>query len=291
MRRKVQTDRSAQDTADRGVCSPRIWRLVQTSALPAAENMAMDEALLRCFDPRSSLPILRLYAWEPPALSLGRFQRAPQAVDLERCRADGLALVRRITGGGAIYHADELTYALICTPTQIPPVTSIKDSFRVLTGFLLAFYARLGLHAGYARDGENDETLLGGRTDFCYAGRESFDILINGSKIGGNAQRRQREVIFQHGSIPLSRHVETGLSYMADRSPNHGRGVVSLAECGIQATPERLRRELADAFSDRFGVEFREKPPSPHEESCAKRLITDKYTTDAWNLAGVETRA
>ena len=75
--------------------------------------MAIDEALLRSFDPVSSPPILRLYGWSPPALSLGRFQKADQVLDLERCRADGVAVVRRVTGGGVIYHADELTLSLI----------------------------------------------------------------------------------------------------------------------------------------------------------------------------------
>ncbi len=268
--------------------SQRIWRLVQSEALPATENMAIDEALLRCFDPLASLPTLRLYAWNPPALSLGRFQKAAQVLDLERCHTDGLTVVRRVTGGGAIYHASELTYSLICTPAQIPPACSIRDSFRVLTGFLLGFYARLGLRAGYARDLVEKDMRLGAHTAFCFSGRESFDILISGRKIGGNAQRRQRGLIFQHGSIPLSCHVETGLSYMADRSPAHAQGAISLAQCGIQARPERLREELVAAFDDSFGVECREEPLSQQEQSLAKELIANKYSTDTWNLEGVE---
>jgi lipoate-protein ligase A len=266
----------------------RIWRLVRSAPLPAAENMAMDEALLRCFDPRASLPILRLYRWAPPALSLGRFQNAPQVLDLERCRASSLAVVRRITGGGAIYHADELTYSLICTPAQIPPARTIKDSFRVLTGFLIAFYARLGLQAAYARDALQMGTQLGRRTPFCFAGRESFDILIHGRKIGGNAQRRQRGLIFQHGSIPLSCQAEAGLSFMVDRSPAYALGAVSLAQCGIRAEPDRLQGELVTAFRDHFGVECREEPLSSQERSCANELIINKYATDAWNMGEVE---
>lgn len=267
---------------------PPIWRLVHTAPLPAAENMAIDEALLRCFDPRASLPILRLYRWEPSALSLGRFQKGSQVLDLERCRAHSLPMVRRITGGGAIYHASELTYSLTCTPSQIPPAGSIKDSFRVLTGFLIGFYARLGLQAMYARDAMQMGTQLGDRTAFCYAGRESFDILISGRKIGGNAQRRLRGVIFQHGSIPLSCQGERGLSYMADKSPAYAQGAVSLAECGIHATPDRLQEELVAAFRDCFGVECREGLLSGDELSCANELILNKYATDAWNMEGME---
>ena len=177
--------------------------------------MAIDEALLRSFDPESSLPVLRLYGWNPPALSLGRFQNAAEVLDLERCRADGVAVVRRVTGGGVIYHADELTYSLVCAPYQIPPASSVKDSFRVLTGFLLAFYRTLGLDAAYAVDAVPEGTRLGERTAFCFAGRESFDILADGRKIGGNAQRRLKGVIFQHGSIPLQNRAVTGLNVHA----------------------------------------------------------------------------
>ena len=79
-----------------------IWRLITTSPLSGAENMAIDEALLCSFDPISSQPVLRLYGWNPPTLSLGRFQKAAEVLDLERCTAEGVAVVRRMTGGGVI---------------------------------------------------------------------------------------------------------------------------------------------------------------------------------------------
>jgi lipoate-protein ligase A len=249
--------------------------------------MAIDEALLRSFDPASSLPILRLYGWEPAALSLGRFQRAVGVLDLERCRADGVAVVRRVTGGGVIYHADELTYALVCAPGQIPPAASVKDSFRVLTGFLLGFYRRLGLDPAYALDAVPAGTPLGERTHFCFAGRESFDILVDGNKIGGNAQRRTKGVIFQHGSIPLKNRAVTGLTYMGERSPEQVRGVVSLAECGVADDRERLLTELATAFQESFNVELREEQLSARERESAEALLRNKYSGDIWNLEGV----
>ena len=249
--------------------------------------MALDEALLRSFDPATSLPILRLYGWNPPALSLGRFQSAAEVLDLARCRADDVAVVRRVTGGGVIYHADELTYSLVCAPGQIPPAGSIKDSFRVLTGFLLAFYRGLGLDAAYAADVVPEGTLLGERTAFCFAGRESFDILVNGLKIGGNAQRRLKGVIFQHGSIPLHNRAATGLSYMRDQSPEHAEGTLSLAECEVSAEVHCLKEALVAAFSGYFGVELRRDSLSAPEQDDLERLLVSKYSTEQWNLEGV----
>jgi lipoyl(octanoyl) transferase len=266
---------------------PSTWRLIDTGCLDGYSNMAIDEALLHSFDPASSLPVLRLYGWLRPSLSLGRFQKADEVLDLEKCLDAGVPVVRRITGGGVIYHADELTYSIICAPGQIPPAASIKDSFRVLTGFLLDFYRRFGLDAGYAVDVVPVGMRLGERTDFCFAGRESFDILINGCKIGGNAQRRQKNVIFQHGSIPLSNHVETGLSYMRKRFSGCEVGVVSLADCGTASGRDCLHEEIVSAFSSSFAVKLVKDELSRDELFQFKALKNNKYATDRWNLEGV----
>lgn len=248
--------------------------------------MAIDEALLRSFDPATSPPVLRLYGWNPPTLSLGRFQNAAEVLDLERCRAVGVAIVRRVTGGGVIYHTEELTYSLVCAPSQIPPASSIKDSFRVLTGFLLAFYRRLGLDVVYAIDGAPEGTRFGERTPFCFAGKESFDILTAGRKIGGNAQRRVKGAIFQHGSIPLHNRAMTGLSYMRDQSPACAEGTTSLAECGVTAGREHLAREIASAFSDYFDVKLESDTLSDREQAERDVLCVQKYSSELWNLKG-----
>lgn len=265
----------------------KTWRLIDTGSLPGPLNMAIDEALLRSFDPSTSLPILRLYGWSPPALSLGRFQAADQVLNLERCREDNVAVVRRITGGGVIYHADELTYSIVCAPGQIPPAASVKDSFRVLTGFLLDFYRRLGLDAVYAQDAAPKGTRLGERTAFCFAGKESFDILANGCKIGGNAQRRLKGLIFQHGSIPLVDRAHTGLSYMREQGAEQAQEATALTECGVVAGTDILRQELMTAFSDSFSIDLCEDQLSAQEQASAEQLGRMKYASDTWNLEGV----
>ena len=92
--------------------------------------------------------------------------------------ANDVSVVRRVSGGGTIYHAEELTYSIVCSPEHIPSTASVKDSFRVLTGFLIDFYGMLGLQARYAVDTVPDAERLGERTAFCFAGKETFDILI-----------------------------------------------------------------------------------------------------------------
>ncbi|QEM68057.1 lipoate--protein ligase family protein [Geobacter sp. FeAm09] len=264
------------------------WRLIEDEPSTGAENMAMDEALVRSFDPARSRPVLRLYGWQPPALSLGRFQKAAEVLDLERCRSAGVPIVRRITGGGTIYHTDEVTYALVCSPEQIPPASSIKDSFRVLTGFLVSLYRDLGLDASYALDAVSPETRLGERTPFCFAGKESFDILVKGKKIGGNAQRRQKGIIFQHGSLPLVNRAATGLSFMRERDPALAAGAVSLEQCGIPVDYALVRHKLIAAFRRSLTVELSPQPPTGQERSLARDLLERRYATDRWNLEGMD---
>jgi lipoate-protein ligase A len=246
--------------------------------------MAVDEALLSCFEPEKSAPVFRLYGWSPPALSLGRFQDAGEVLDLHRCRADNVPVVRRITGGGVIYHADELTYSIVCAPHHLPHAATVKESFRILTTFLLSFYRSLDLHAEYAVDVSNDTASLGERTPFCFAGKESFDILIDGRKIGGNAQRRLKNAIFQHGSIPLQDRVDKGISYLRERPCGLDEAVAALADFGVEIREDELKERLKQSFEEAMGNELRIDGLSLDEKGMIVKLTEEKYRTDAWNF-------
>jgi len=259
-----------------------VWRLIDGGPLDGPANMALDEALLGCFDPQRSQPVLRLYGWEPPALSVGRYQDAAAALDLGRCAADGVPVVRRMTGGGIIYHADELTYSLICSPEQIGEVAGVKDGFRRLCSFLLGTYQRLGLDAAFAVDLNLAGAPLGQRTAFCFAGKEEFDVLVCGRKIGGNAQRRLRGAILQHGSIPLENRVRDGLRYLNDPASG-ATDAVSLAELGLRPELAALKNMLTEVFEERLGVRLEPSAPSAAELAEMARLEETKYRCREWN--------
>lgn len=242
------------------------WRLLDTGPLPGAENMAIDEALLACFDPGSSLPVLRLYGWSPPAFSFGRFQKPEEIIDLECCRAEGVQAVRRITGGGVIYHAGELTYSLVCPVGFIPGPATVKEAFFHLTSFLIGFYRDLGLEARHAAEHYAGSRRLGERTPLCFAGVESCDILIDGRKIGGNAQRRLKDVIFQHGSIPLQQMAGEGNRYLTVPDGEIDAKTTSLAGEGVTIGREELAARLSTSFEASFGLVLR------RDELSAKEL-------------------
>lgn len=265
---------------------PKTWRLIDTGPLDGPTNMAIDEALLINFDPDRSAPVLRLYGWSPPAFSLGRYQQAAEALDLERCAAAGLSVVRRITGGGVIYHAAELTYSIVCAPCHLPSADSIKESFRHLTSFLLHFYRELGLSADFAVDVSPAGVKLGERTPFCFAGKESYDILISGRKIGGNAQRRTRQAIFQHGSIPLKNSLAQACSFLRHTPAGLAEGTISLAELGITTRGDVLNKQLIAAFRATVAASLTAETLTPQEASLAKRLRSEKYTKESWTVSG-----
>lgn len=265
---------------------PGIWRLIDTGPLDGPTNMAVDEALLESFDPQRSSPVLRLYGWEPPTLSLGRFQRADDVLDLGRCAARGIPVVRRITGGGVIFHADELTYALVCSPRHLPAGATVKESFRFLTSFLLRFYERLGLHPRYAVDAVPNGARLGERHPFCFAGLESYDVLVGGRKIGGNAQRRLKEKIFQHGSVPLADRSSEGAGFLLHPEAARAGEGGSLAGSGIDRPTEELKGIMVESFAEAIGGDVRRDRLNDRERTAVDRLVRQKYGADRWNLDG-----
>jgi lipoate-protein ligase A len=266
------------------------WRFIDTGPLDGCSNMAVDEALLTCFDPEKSRPVFRIYGWEPPALSLGRFQKAREVLDAERCGATAMPVVRRVTGGGVIYHADELTYSVVCSPNHVPPAASIKESFRVLTSFLVRFYRKLGLNPCYAMESFPDGVAPGERCVFCFAGKESFDILIEGKKIGGNAQRRLKNVIFQHGSIPLVNRAEFGAAFLGRPLVGIGEATTALRNLGVDMAHDQLKELMARAFAETMSATLEEDSMTSEEDAAADSLALHKHSLASWVWEGIENR-
>ena len=263
------------------------WRFIDSGPLDGAANMAVDEALLACFDPETSRPLLRIYGWEPPTLSLGRFQKAAEVLDRERCIRARVPVVRRITGGGVIYHAGEITYSLVCAPRHAHPAVSIRESFRVLTSFLIRFYGKLGLDALYAVDHFPVGTKLGERTGFCFAGKENYDIMIAGKKIGGNAQRRLKDVIFQHGSIPLVNHAGLGAGFLREPLAGIEETAGALRDFGVCFALPELKKLLREAFMETRATVLEEDALTARERTTAASL-TLKHASAAWVWEGVD---
>lgn len=178
---------------------------IQCHILPFATadgpwNMALDESMLECS--RGGLAYLRFYGWTVPTLSLGYFQRIADARAAPRWL--GVPIVRRPTGGGAIWHDRELTYA-IAIPPESPLGRPNTRLYRAVHQAIADVLVERGVPA--RRRGEGPATEPGRRVDalLCFTGRDPEDIVSNDRKLVGSAQRRRDGAILQHGSILLRR--------------------------------------------------------------------------------------
>jgi len=177
--------------------APRAWRLLRTGPGAPAFNMALDEALLRGDGP----PALRLYAWDPPALSLGWFQ-PPEAFDAAAARAAGAVLVRRPTGGGAIHHERELTFSIAAEPGRDGYPAGTVEAYRWVHGVLTRALATVGA-AVHEHGGARLSTRPRDAT-LCFHDHTALDLVdAAGRKVAGSAQRRVGARVLHHGSLPL----------------------------------------------------------------------------------------
>jgi lipoyl(octanoyl) transferase len=262
---------------------PLTARLVPFKRRGGRENMAIDEHLLLRHGP-SGTPVLRIYGWQPPAITLGRYQGTDR-LDLEACRHDAVPVVRRITGGGAIYHDNEMTYSVVWPDDGDSGSGCIERSFERINAFILETYRSLGLNPVYAKEC-NVPGISTGRTHFCFSGNENYDILINGRKIGGNAQKRVRGSLLQHGSIPLAMDAGRVQRYFRDRIETGNFAALNEA-CGREVSSEEIIGIMTAAFSNVMGVDLSEQGLDNQEEESVRALLRERYSLDRWNYTAL----
>jgi lipoyl(octanoyl) transferase len=169
---------------------PSPWYLLQSGAGDCAFNMALDETLLQAV-PRLGRPVLRFYGWTESAASFGYFQKHAEIERMTLLRP----LVRRPTGGGLVPHDADWTYSLAFPPGHEWYSLSATDSYRRVHEWIRAAFARLGIRTELA------PSCLKTQAGQCFVGREKFDVLWEGQKIAGAAQRRTRDGLLIQGSV------------------------------------------------------------------------------------------
>ena len=258
-------------------------RLIPFARRNGFENMAIDEYMISWHE-RHRRPVLRVYGWEPSAISLGRYQRI-DCLNREACSLHGVDVVRRITGGGAICHDRELTYSLACDPAGLGrSFLSVRESFDSVNSVILEMYRMLGLNAAYAGT-VRGASGPGQRADFCFSGKEEYDIVIRGMKIGGNAQRRTGSTIFQHGSIPLQFDADRIRDYF--NTSIDTRNFTDLdAVSGKSNSAEDVADALIRVFIKATGWSLAEEGIGAAEREEIIDIMNGKYLRSRWNYEG-----
>lgn len=255
----------------------------------AAWNMALDEALLYSSS-KSGETILRLYRWEPASVSLGYFQRWQTAVEPETCKKLGVDMVRRPTGGRAILHDIELTYALIM------PTGSAKllDSFKKINQAFLEGLRILGVKAELLPRSKTAKAPSGGKMPVCFASPSSYELLVEGKKLLGSAQMRKDGTLLQHGSLPLvlDRDKLYNCLYFPDPETRERELeksfslMTSITEARkLETGWEETARAIVEGFSRSWQTPMTPGEFSREEISQAEELVNQKYLTPEWNFA------
>jgi lipoate-protein ligase A len=273
------------------------FRLLNTGCHPASYNMGLDLAILEGVARGEVPPTLRLYGWNPPAVSIGYFQGLEEEVDLRACEARGVELVRRVSGGGAVFHNTELTYSITMPEDHPLAGKNIQESYRGLCAGIVEGLGILGVAARFA---------------------PVNDIIAGDRKISGNAQTRRTGCVLQHGTVLLDLDVD--LMFELLRVPlekTKGRiiadvksRVTSLRALGAAVSFNEAAAALAEGFRRALNLEFSagdppaERPavpgtqaasgtpavpaapvfrdPSPAEDRRARELARKKFASPQW---------
>lgn len=243
------------------------WRIIPLQTNNAFMNMALDEAVCESVSSGKSAPTIRFYTWTPSAVSIGYFQSLNDEVDTNVAKELGVDIVRRRTGGGAVYHdtKGEMTYSVIA-PESIMP-SGIRESYQLICGWIIESLKNLGIESEF---------------------KPINDIIAGGKKISGNAQTRRNGVLLQHGTLLYDLDVRTMFTLL--KVPKE-----KISDKMIQSVEERVTKVLNfgnfpmpavyDAMIKGFtsGKEYEMGSLTGEELNRAKELAESRYKADEWN--------
>ncbi len=251
------------------------WRLIIDPPLRGSLNMARDLAILKSLSRGTGPSTLRLYRWEKPAVTIGYFQVPEDELDTAECKRDGVDIIRRVTGGGAVLHQYEITYSL-CIPLQNRlAFGTVLESYKRICEPLVRTLRDYGLDASY---------------------HAVNDILIGDKKVSGSAQTRRDGVLLQHGTILLSLDTEKMFRYLKmagekmsgrkDDAP--ASRVVSLSDfLGGKVLTESFQADfeerIQESFALMYDVDFTRTDLTHEEKEKAAEIEKAVFANPAWN--------
>lgn len=254
------------------------WLLLMDSPRSAAYNMAKDEYCLQKAL-KEGRPVLRLYQWDGPALSAGRNQKIERELRLAECSRAAIPIVRRITGGRGVLHGADLTYSVAAPNERGVYGAGLMAIYRQIAGVLLHFLRSLGLEPTVQPHRGRERVELS--SPVCFATPSAFEILIQGKKLVGSAQRLLPKGFLQHGSIPLKPQYARLATLFKGVTPEGLREVMtdleSLGPCsgsggGAGLTVEELSGRLVEAFESVLQAAFDQEPWRDSDEAAVTAL-------------------
>lgn len=257
------------------------WRLLKLETHDAYTNMAIDEAILTARTRNLAPNTIRFYRWNPSAVSIGKFQNIENEVQLDKCKKYGVDVVRRITGGGAVYHdtEGEITYSVVANKKDLK-AENINAVYAKFYGGIAEALKILGINADFNE----------GNAKTCP------NLIVNSKKISGSAQSHKRGVVLQHGTLLVDVDLEEMFTFLRVPWAKTCMEVVNVAknkitsikkELGKTVSVEEVNNALSEGFKKALNIQLLEGELTPYENEIAKKLYKEKYTTDEWNFKGI----
>ncbi|MFX1485863.1 MAG: biotin/lipoate A/B protein ligase family protein [Promethearchaeota archaeon] len=250
------------------------WRLIDLGVFSGPMTMAIDEAVLRSVARGKSPATLRLYRWNPSTVTVGYFQSVRDEVNLKACRELEVDVVRRITGGGAVFHdyRGEITYSIIVEENNPKIPKDIMESYELIGQGIVAGLRDLSLRAEF---------------------KPINDIIVNGRKISGNAQTRRQSVFLQHGTILVDFDPEEMFKVLKVSKAKISDKLIQSVKERVTSIRNELRRRvtfgevrtaLIKGFREALQIGFKEGSLSNQELESARKLRNEKYSNEKWNF-------
>ncbi|MFJ7746150.1 biotin/lipoate A/B protein ligase family protein [Peribacillus sp. NPDC097295] len=271
------------------------WGFIDSGDCSAAYNMAMDEALLNWQSNGEIPPIIRFYGWKPATLSIGYFQKAEAEIDLTEVKRQGLGFVRRPTGGRAVLHEHELTYSVIVPESYPGMPNTVTEAYRVISEGILRGFRNLGLAAYFSvPETEQEKAVLKSpKSSVCFDAPSWYELVVEGKKVAGSAQTRQKGVILQHGAILLELDEDKLFSVfkfsdervkekMKNNLKNKAVAINDLA--GRKISILEAKQAFEKGFAEGLSIELEPFELNGEQLREVKDIAKNKYESDDWNF-------
>lgn len=268
------------------------WNFINTGSKDPYYNMAMDEALLNFVSRGEIDPVIRFYTWNPATLSIGYFQRLQKEIDIDKVKEKGFGLVRRQTGGRGVLHDKELTYSVIVPESHPNMPSTVTEAYRVISQGLLEGFKNLGFDTYFAvpKTAEERQKLKQPRSSVCFDAPSWYELVVEGRKIAGSAQTRQKGVILQHGSILQDIDIDELFDMFIYKNERlklkMKEAFVEKAVAINDISDEHITiSQMEEAFEKGFkkGLNIELKPLELTEAQLAEvEELTEKYRSDEW---------
>ncbi|UBS36940.1 lipoate--protein ligase family protein [Staphylococcus epidermidis] len=269
-----------------------IWNFINTGSKNPYYNMAMDEALLNFVSRGEIDPVIRFYTWNPATLSIGYFQRLQKEIDIDKVKEKGYGLVRRQTGGRGVLHDKELTYSVIVPESHPNMPSTVTEAYKIISQGLLEGFKNLGFETYFAipRSKEERDKLKQPRSSVCFDAPSWYELVVEGRKIAGSAQTRQKGVILQHGSILQDIDIDDLFDMFkfknerlkAKMKENFVQKAVAINDISNQhVTLNEMENAFEAGFKKGLNIDF--KPLELTEKQLEEvQELEDKYRSEAW---------